>query len=206
VSCSYGNMDNLRLLFATPILQTHLGVPDKVMRFIESRDYIYHTNGYTTDEDVLENIQIRIIKKLITKKVEDYFYNILSFSSELKLELVSSWANLHKKGDWAQVHAHYNSVISGVWYLRVSETSGKLIIHADQKLFGNLLDFPKDTLNELNGDRYAFTPKNGDMLIFPSTLKHSVDFSEDDTDRYSLAFNFMVRGNLENGRLSKVKL
>ena len=33
----------------------------------------------------------------------------------------------------------------------------------------NLYDY-----NEFNGDNYSFTPRNGDLLIFPSTLKHSV--------------------------------
>ena len=69
-----------------------------------------------------------------------------------------------------------------------------------------MLDFPKRVYNEFNGDNYSFTPRNGDLLIFPSTLKHSVTYNEVDIERYSIAFNYMVRGDVINGRETKVKL
>ena len=90
--------------------------------------------------------------------------------------------------------------------MTTTSKTGKLVVHSDHKLFGNLLDFPKRVYNEFNGDNYSFTPRNGDLLIFPSTLKHSVTHNEVDIERYSIAFNYMVRGDVINGRETKVKL
>ena len=199
-------MDSLRSLFATPLLQTFLPVQDKILEFVKSQDYIYHSNGYITSEDLLNYPQMHVVRDCITERVKEFLYDDCGISNEMELELVSSWANLHKKGDFAQVHAHYNSIISGVWYLTTTLKTGKLVVHSDHKLFGNLLDFPKGVYNEFNGDNYSFTPQNGDLLIFPSTLKHSVTHNEEDIDRYSIAFNYMLRGDLINGRETKVRL
>ena len=199
-------MDNLRQLFATPLLQTYFPVQDKILEFVKSQDYTYHSNGYITSEDLLDHPQMHVVRDCITERVQEFLYGDCGISDEMKLELVSSWANLHKKGDFAQVHAHYNSIISGVWYLTTTPKSGKLILHSDHKLFGNLLDFPKRVYNEFNGDNYSFIPKVGDLLIFPSTLKHSVTCNEEDIDRFSVAFNYMLRGDVINGRNTSVKL
>ena len=160
-------MDNLRSLFATPLLQSYLPVQDKILKFVESQEFTYHSNGYITAEDLLDHPQMAAVKECITERVGDFLYGDCGIEYKMELELVSSWANLHKKGDFAQVHAHYNSIISGVWYLTTTPNTGKFVVHSDHKLFGNLLDFPKRVYNEFNGDNYSFTPKSGDLLIFP---------------------------------------
>ena len=199
-------MDDLRQLFATPILQSFLGVQNRVLEFVKSQEFTYHGNGYMTHENFLECPQMKIVKDFITKKVDEYLYSDCCISEEISVELVTSWVNLHKKGDWGHLHSHYNSVISGVWYLSTTPESGEFIIHPDNKLFGNLLDLPRRVYNEFNGDQYAFTPQNGDLLIFPSTMKHSVTSNECDSPRFSLAFNYMTRGDLVSGKGTKVKL
>ena len=41
-------MDDLRQLFATPILQSFLGVQNRVLEFVKSQEFTYHGNGYIT--------------------------------------------------------------------------------------------------------------------------------------------------------------
>ena len=199
-------MDNLRSLFATPLLQSYLPVQDKILKFVESQEFTYHGNGYITSEDLLDYPQMHVVRDCISDRVKEFVYGDCGISDKMKIELVSSWANLHKKGDFAQVHVHYNSIISGVWYLTTTPKTGKLVVHADYKLFGNLLDFPRRVYNEFNGDQYAFTPQNGDLLLFPSTMKHSVKVNNCDNERISLAFNYMIRGEVISGKGTKVKL
>ena len=199
-------MDNLRLLFGTPILQTSAAVHPRILEFVKSQKFTNHGNGYMTAENFLEYSEMQSVKNYITQKVKEYLYGDCGISREIIPELVTSWVNLHKKGDWGQQHSHYNSVVSGVWYLETTPESGEFIIHPDNKLFGNLLDLPRRVYNEFNGDQYAFTPQNGDLLIFPSTMKHSVTSNNSDKERLSLAFNYMVRGNVISGKGTKVKL
>ena len=199
-------MDNLRQLFATPIFQSYLPVQDKIIKFVESQEFTYHGNGYMTHENFLDHPQMRTIRECITERVGDFLYGDCGIAYKMELELVTSWVNQHKKGDWSHQHSHYNSVVSGVWYLSTTPQSGEFIIHPDNKLFGNLLDLPRRVYNEFNGDQYAFTPTNGDLLIFPSTMKHSVTANKCDIPRFSLAFNYMIRGDVISGKGTKVKL
>ena len=199
-------VDNLRLLFGTPILQTSLTVQNRVLEFIKSQEFTYHGNGYMTHENFLECPQMENVKNYITQQVKEYLYGDCGISEQIIPELVTSWVNLHKKGNWGHLHSHYNSVVSGVWYISTTLESGEFIIHPDNKLFGNLLDLPRRVYNEFNGDQYAFTPTNGDLLIFPSTMKHSVTSNKCDIPRFSLAFNYMIRGDVISGKGTKVKL
>ena len=199
-------VDNLRLLFGTPILQTSLAVQHRILEFVKSQEFVYHGNGYMTHENFLECPEMQSVNNYITQKVKEYLYDDCGISEEIIPELVTSWVNLHKKGDWSHQHSHYNSVVSGVWYLSTTPESGDFIIHPDNKLFGNLLDLPKRVYNEFNVDQYAFLPQNGDMLLFPSTMKHSVRVNNCDNERLSLAFNYMIRGEVISGKSTKVKL
>ena len=196
----------MRLLFGTPILQTSAAVHTRTLEFVKSQKFTNHGNGYMPAENFLEYSEMQTVKNYITQKVKEYLYGDCGISREIIPELVTSWVNLHKKGDWGQQHSHYNSVVSGVWYLDTTPESGEFIIHPDNKLFGNLLDLPRRVYNEFNGDQYAFTPQNGDLLLFPSNMKHSVTSNNSDKERLSLAFNYMVRGNVISGKGTKVKL
>ena len=198
-------MDKVIHLFSTPLQQTKLSVSQSVLQFIKSQEFGYHGNGYMTHEHILECPEMENIKRFITNKVKSYLYDTCGISDTMIPELVTSWVNLHKKGDQAQIHGHTNSVVSGVWYILTPENSGKFLVHTDNKLFGNLLDFPK-TENIFNSAFNTFTPQNGDLILFPSDLKHSVTPSRSDKERFSLAFNYMIRGTLRSGNNTTLKL
>ena len=198
-------MDQVIHLFSTPFQQTKLSVSESVFQFIESQEFLRHGNGYITHEHILECPEMKYVKDFITNRVKSYLYDTCLISDTMIPELVTSWVNMHEKGDCAQIHVHTNSVVSGVWYLLTPENSGKLLVHNDNKLFGNLLDFPKKE-NIFNSNFRAFQPHSGDLILFPSNLKHSVTTSKSDQKRFSLAFNYMLRGDVKSGFHTTVKL
>ena len=59
-------MDNLRQLFATPLLQSYLAVPSKILEFVKSQEFTYHGNGYITNENFLECSEMKTVKDFIT--------------------------------------------------------------------------------------------------------------------------------------------
>ena len=201
-------MDSVHHLFSTPLQQTTLDVPQEVLQFIKSQEFHFHGNGYMTHEYILECPEMKNIKSFITDKVKSYLYDTCCISDTMTPELVTSWANLHKKENWAQAHIHMNSIVSGVWFISgLSENSGQFVVHCQNKLFGNLLDFPrKETVYNYVLDRNYFSPKIGDLIFFPSDLKHSVTANRSDEERFSLAFNYMLRGNVISGNNTSVKL
>ena len=89
--------DTLHQLFSTPILRSNVAVPFKVLENIKSQKFHRHDTGFMTDEKLLDDPLLSGIKKLITQKVEEYFYDHCGFSEEVSTVLISSWANLHRK-------------------------------------------------------------------------------------------------------------
>jgi len=199
-------VDNIVHLFSTPVQSTNMIVLPEVLQFIKSQEFTFHGNGWMTNEYFLECPEMKSIKNSITNEVKSYLYNTCRISDKMIPELITSWVNLHKKDDRAQRHIHTNSVVSGVWYLSTTKDSGKLILYCEKKLFGNILDFPVEEYNEFNGTSCSFTPQNGDLILFPSDLPHSVNSNESDQERFSLAFNYILRGNLRSGANTTVKI
>ena len=50
-------------------------------------------------------------------------------------------------------------------------------------------------MGNLNAETYVVDLKEGTIVIFPSHLEHSVEKNWSPERRYSLAFNFYVRGD-----------
>jgi uncharacterized protein (TIGR02466 family) len=181
-------------VFPIPVLEDNIAVPYKILNHIKSVEYFRHETGYISHNKILDDLQMSVIKKIITQRVEKYFYDYCQFSEEAKPILISSWANLHKKGDYGQSHYHENSIISFVWYPLVDNESGTFVIYPKINLFGDILSFPKNQNNKYNSSNLGFYPKNGDLYIFPSHMVHSVQELRHEFDRYSLSGNYMITG------------
>ena len=84
----------------------------------------------------------------------------------------SFWFNLMEKDEETGWHNHKSKAeASGVCYLKVPDNSGDFLYR-----------LPDGTTRKLK-------PKPGAMLLFPSSLNHSVSASNSDDTRISLAFN-----------------
>jgi uncharacterized protein (TIGR02466 family) len=186
-------------LFPIPLYQTSLNVDPNILEFIKSQKFEKMSKfSISKDPNILELEELHEVKNLITEKVKEFFYDVCQTSNDVYLELSASWGVWLKEGDYSEVHSHANSVISGVWYLSTTENSGDFVVARDVGLFGNTFIFGPEISNSINQYFKSFKPNIGDMYIFPSTLKHKITECFDDTDRISIAFNFMVRGKIKS--------
>jgi len=183
-------------LFPIPVLKDNIAVPFRILEYIKSVEYFRHDNGYMTHHQLLDDPPLTGIKELITQKVKKYFYDYCQYSEEAKPVLTSSWANLHKKGDYGHMHYHQNSLITFVWYPLVDDNSGSFIIYPKMNLFGDTFVFPKNENNKYNTPYLSLTPQNGDIYVFPSHMLHEVEELRHEFDRYSLAGNYMITSPL----------
>ena len=87
----------------------------------------------------------------------------------------------------------------------MDEKSGEFFVYPKGNLFGPQLNFEKEKDNALNADAAGFTPKNGDLYLFPANIKHDVSSNNSDLKRLSLAFNYMMRGIIKS-EYSEVKI
>jgi uncharacterized protein (TIGR02466 family) len=106
-----------------------------------------------------------------------------------ELRLGRYWANVLGPRGWNAPHHHFPQHWSGVFYVSVGR-------------IGNGVDDMDGMIEFLNptpwhaviggGGNFAYGPKNGLMLLFPSSILHFVHPHEGEDLRVSIAFNLNV--------------
>lgn len=210
-------MNNKRItpLFSTPLYTSNIGYSEAVLDYIKKIEYIRSgpdkntTNGYCSKNIALLNVpELILFKKSILQEISYFLNEQLSFSNEIKFNITTSWATKHDKGDYSQPHHHSNSLYSGIVYLQVDDNSGDIIFCNKFKspLYPQEINIEIKEFNILNSSTWAITPKNNDILIFPSHLTHEVTPSKSDQLRYALAFNIFPSGILNKNSISELQL
>lgn len=117
-----------------------------------------------------------------------------TYGAPVQLRITTSWLTRTDPGGFSQVHCHYNSLFSGVWYPTHSSP-----IRFVRPQSGGLWPTPPPEHGTLPGRTTAeFTPEPNMLILFPSTLSHQVTLNKDSAPRYSLAFNTFPRGEFGN--------
>lgn len=186
-------------LFPTAIIKEHISFGDKELDFIRSRKFlrVINDNGFISNStNLLDYEELNKLRSEIQTRLEKIFYEIYCFKDNQKIYITTSWANVHKKNDYAQQHRHANSFLSGILFCKIPEKSGNINFFNPYANFGSALEFNIKNKNPFNSNSISFVPEEGALYIFPSSLQHSVDRSESDQDRLTLAFNTFVKGTL----------
>ena len=90
-----------------------------------------------------------------------------------------------KKKDFQEFHTHPGSTLSGILVLKANpKTDARTIFESDG--LENVDDLRCQVLHKL----VHYPPTPGRLILFRSSLRHSVEQSNSDTDRISLAYNF----------------
>ena len=183
---------NVHLLFPTPIYRTNIGVdyPDN-----ESLEFEESNNGFISVNQQYLPTNL-ILKKTIEKEIDNFLYKELLLSSKISVKHQCSWVLLHQKGNHSPRHYHANSWLSGIYYITVSEKSGKLRF-ADAVPYGwtsgNVVP-DVEKRNNINSSSWEFLPVCGDLFLFPSHINHCSDINETNEDRICISFNYTLEG------------
>lgn len=129
------------------------------------------------------------------KKFYDYILFHINKSLlyyDVAFNVTNLWINLNKNGSYNMVHDHPLSDLAGVLWVKVPNGSGKFIMNSPNDFVQyNILDFLNRDVKQKENCDFSFVPelKEGNMIIFPSNLKHYVDVNQTDQDRISISFN-----------------
>lgn len=198
-------------LFSTPVYVNNVGelaVPDlRSLEYSSTLGELSYNFLSSVDKNVLDRPEWKDVHALVMQEVNAYGRELLAVNKAIEFYVTNSWVNIHKRGQSAGPHVHHNSLISGVLYLKVTETTGDLVFYRnDLSLvpFPPALDLDMDSFNIYNCKTWAYRPKTNDICLFPSVVMHSADFNRSDEERWCLAFNVFVRGNI--GGIHKLSL
>jgi len=180
--------EELLQIFPRPVLILPYEKPiSKELEFIRTLEWLpQKANGNFKSKNtyILKNEQLKDIKNFIVESVNKYCENILN--TKQRLVITQSWFNKNPTGSKHHEHVHPNSIISGVMYFQIDQTLPPIQFSKSNQ-DGVKLDPIK--YNVLNSDTFLLPCKPGELILFPSNLRHSVPINTGMPDRISLSFN-----------------
>lgn len=173
--------------------------PTAVSKFQLGRDYsteelafvagqpTHNNSGNTTSDDryVLRHDTMSKLREFAENCVNEYLNAVYAPKHGMSLRLTQSWLNYTKPGQYHHKHAHPNSFVSGVLYMKAAKERDKIFFYKDGY---QQLKIPTDNYNIYNCDSWWFEVGTGELIVFPSSLTHMVQTVQDE-ERVSLAFN-----------------
>ena len=196
----------LHTLFPTPVLQSSIEreLTKTELDFVKKVEMKPNVGNRTSkNTEILNCEEMNNIREFIISCVNVYAKDILKFDDELELYITQSWLNHTKKGQYHHRHFHSNSFLSGVFYFQTVSDSDNINFEIPGKVF----TFNCKEYNPFNSINWRLPAQVGHLLLFPSTLEHSVDQITINKTRISLSFNTFFKGNLgEEGILTKLVL
>ena len=160
---------------------------------------------FSASRYVLSAPQYDKIRSYIEALITRYYREILDIDGFGMI--TQSWVNVNKPNEFTHRHVHPNSFVSGVLYLSVQGQNAGIMFHKPQHQSNNgtYTLQPKSTGKDAQSEMVSV--KNGDLVIFPSFLMHSVPKNTTDTDRWSLAFNSLTKDTVgDYARLTEFRL
>ena len=101
----------------------------------------------------------------------------------------AAWANFNDSRSAINYDHVHQDTFSGVFYLKVPEGSGKLVVTnpgLNPLWQGAMLT---DQKNKFNADKLRIDPVEGQVYLWPSYLPHGVEPNDHDDERISISFN-----------------
>ncbi len=177
------------------------------LEYLESLEYERYGcgTGYTSaNQMILLEEPFAELKQQIDYHLNVVHYDVLK-SSQGRPVHIASWINYHNPGDHAPVHNHTNTYYSGVYYLNAPTDGGGIFFHHPQLMRSRTLKVQDREKNMWNSDLHYHQLEKNALLVFPSNLPHSTEVNKSSKDRYSLAFNYFIEGQLGH-QTSKINL
>ena len=200
---------NIYGIFPTPIYFSNINrkFNSKELLFIENnKSKIDKNEGNTNSKEnyILNKKEFKNLKKELDLIIQDYFNKVICTENKICPYITQSWLNYTETNQYHHKHAHPNSLLSAVLYINADEKFDKINFYRDEYM---PFKFDIKEWNNFNSTSWWFPVKTGDVVIFPSSLIHSVETKKGDNTRISLAFNVFIKGTIgKKNKLTELHL
>ena len=160
---------------------------DKELNYIENLPYkeqVANSNFKSKDSYLTKHEQLKDLKIFFKECIDDYC-NVIS-NSDQRLVITQLWANKNPTGAKHHEHIHPNSIISGVFYLRQDKSLPPIQFSKSNQ---HSLKLDPKKYNTFNAEIFLLPCTAGELILFPSDLRHSVPVNVGKEERISLSFN-----------------
>ena len=159
----------------------------KIQKDSNNINYISNVGGFQSQS--LNTINDDIKENLFIKPAIEY---IKQFNKNYKIELYNYWINCNNKNDHNLLHNHLGCNISGVYYVKAPENSGRIVFqNGDLTKMNSTNQFYFDDANFYA--RYFVPIIQYDLILFSSDTFHYVEPNKSNEERISVAFNLILK-------------
>jgi uncharacterized protein (TIGR02466 family) len=145
-------------------------------------------NGWQSESSKHNDFLTTSAFSVLKQKSVEFGQLVMDYEGlEYNVSGIDAWVNINKKNSYNKPHTHPGSVLVGCFYVKVPEHSGDLsFVRSDASSCA--LTFA----NKPAENSFLVTPQVGRLYVFPPWLMHMVTLNESDSDRISIAVNFLV--------------
>jgi uncharacterized protein (TIGR02466 family) len=116
---------------------------------------------------------------------------------EHHIEICNIWLNENGQNSCAELHKHYGYSFSGVYYIACPKNTGEIFFgNPEEDIFYQRFYGGVEETTMENSNQWYFSVTEGDIIIFPSYLKHAVPRIRENVIRKSIAFDCNIRQKL----------
>jgi len=186
-------------LFPTPIYMTNMDkkfTKNEMDLVWKQKNHCKNNEGNTNTKDnyILNRKEFKNIKKFLDQCCKDYLEKIVSPKNNVELYITQSWLNYTKENQYHHLHAHPNSVVSGVLYFDCDKNNDKISFTNPRPYVQIKPEI--DKYNIWNSETWWFPVETGQLVMFPSSTVHKVELKKGNNIRTSLAFNTFYKGTI----------
>jgi len=180
--------EELLQLFPVPLLivpyEESIDKELAYLKTISYREQPQNGNYRSDDSYLLRDEKFKNIKNFLGEAVNKFTTNVLN--SKQRLIITQCWANRNPKGSRHHEHVHPNSIVSGVMYFQINEKLPPISFSKERQ---DSMKLDPEKYNIMNSETFMLPCKPGELILFPSSLKHSVPINNSEEDRISVSFN-----------------
>ncbi len=151
------------------------------------------SNQSSRNKQVLQAPPLSALRNAIQLHLDHYLRITFNPATEVELAITQSWLTRTRRGESHHIHTHPNSVVSGVLYINLGPGDGITFYRNEDHQWYEL---PRKEETYFSTHSYFFPTGVGDLILFPSHVKHGTHALEHDVERISLSFNTFFSGQL----------
>lgn len=187
------------LWFPAPVWSEVLEIDNnKIYNFCKSKQS-QDTGRIISNQHGWQSNNIEILKETLLQELLDkiYFFSAAALdcykfnTKHKRLAITSLWINVNDNDySYNKVHVHAGGVLSGVYYVKCTNQSGKLCFprNPNEEYILNSIGEVVEP-NTFNYGEAKYSPVEKKLILFPAWIPHYVENNVDGKERISISFN-----------------
>ena len=174
-------------VYVTPTINNFDSVQKEILDVESTVEYSYNSDWDKThqlsglDGNVIHHDNLHDFAQELSYHVNVYCSNVEFPGKRFMIE--SSWFSKFDRGNYAHLHNHGSTDISGVYYVKVPDGSSNIFFETPNRHLETCSVFAEISKRE------ELKANVGMLVLFPGWLQHGVRVNDTDDPRVSMSFN-----------------